>query len=124
MLFKSLAGNVICCKWWTPVCFVIGLFMIIIFVGEKLTDRGFALTFKSADDSSLVLAKYGEYLYKNVIVFSPSVEEFGGAVSVEALTKFVDDGGCSFAAVVMSWLYSCSFVSLRKSFGCWEHYVR
>nr|CAG4644763.1 EOG090X05EE [Leptodora kindtii] len=60
---------------------------------KSLADRGFALTFKSADDSSLVLAKYGEYLYKNVIVFSPSVEEFGGAVSVEALTKFVDDGG-------------------------------
>lgn len=57
------------------------------------TDRGYTLTFKSADDANLVLSKYGEYLYKNLIIFSPSVEEFGGAVSVEAITKFVDDGG-------------------------------
>jgi len=40
-----------------------------------------------------VLAKYGQYLYKNLIIFSPSVEEFGGSLSVEAITKFVDDGG-------------------------------
>jgi oligosaccharyltransferase complex subunit beta len=40
-----------------------------------------------------VLAKYGQYLYKNLVIFSPSVEEFGGSLSVEAITKFVDDGG-------------------------------
>jgi len=60
---------------------------------KSLTDRGYSLTFKSADDSNLVLSKYGEYLYENVIIFSPSVEEFGGAISVEAITKFIDDGG-------------------------------
>ena len=37
-------------------------------------DQGFALTFKTADDTSLALIKYGEYLYDNLVLFSPSVE--------------------------------------------------
>lgn len=40
-----------------------------------------------------MLSRYGEYLYKNLIVFAPSVEEFGGELSVEKLAQFVDDGG-------------------------------
>ncbi|XP_053625497.1 dolichyl-diphosphooligosaccharide--protein glycosyltransferase 48 kDa subunit [Plodia interpunctella] len=60
---------------------------------KSLNDRGYALTFKLADDSSLVLSKYGEYLYKNLIIFSPSVVEFGGQLDTEAITKFIDDGG-------------------------------
>jgi oligosaccharyltransferase complex subunit beta len=58
-----------------------------------VSDRGFSLTYKAADDSNLVLVKYGQYLYQNLVIFSPSVEEFGGAINVEAITKFVDDGG-------------------------------
>lgn len=57
------------------------------------TDRGFKLTYKLADDSGLLLSRYGEYLFKNVIIFAPSVEEFGGDISVERLAQFVDDGG-------------------------------
>ena len=38
------------------------------------TDRGFDLTFKTADDPALTLVKYGEFLYDNLILFSPSVE--------------------------------------------------
>nr|CAG4651794.1 EOG090X05EE [Triops cancriformis] len=60
---------------------------------KSLTDRGYSLAYKSADDANLVLVKYGEYLYDNLIIFAPSVEEFGGSVSVEAITKFVDAGG-------------------------------
>ena len=37
-------------------------------------DRGFDLTYKTADDSALALIKYGEFLYDNLIIFSPSVE--------------------------------------------------
>ena len=37
-------------------------------------DRGFDLTFKTADDSTLSLVKYGEFLYDNLIIFAPSVE--------------------------------------------------
>lgn len=46
-----------------------------------------------ADDANLVLSKYGEYLYKNVIVFAPSVEEFGGDLNVDKITEFIDNGG-------------------------------
>ncbi|XP_075969128.1 dolichyl-diphosphooligosaccharide--protein glycosyltransferase non-catalytic subunit Ost48 [Anticarsia gemmatalis] len=60
---------------------------------KSLQDRGYSLTFKLADDANLVLSKYGEYLYKNLIVFAPSVLEFGGQIDTEAITKFIDDGG-------------------------------
>lgn len=58
-----------------------------------LEERGYALTFKVADDATLVLSKYGEFLYDNLIIFAPSVEEFGGALSVDTLTEFIDEGG-------------------------------
>lgn len=58
-----------------------------------LEDRGYALTFKTADDATLVLSKYGEFLFDNLIIFAPSVEEFGGTLSVDTLTEFIDEGG-------------------------------
>lgn len=58
-----------------------------------VTDSGYVLTFKSADDANLQLSKYGEYLYEHLIIFAPTVEEFGGALSVEAITEFIDGGG-------------------------------
>ncbi|XP_028174016.1 dolichyl-diphosphooligosaccharide--protein glycosyltransferase 48 kDa subunit [Ostrinia furnacalis] len=60
---------------------------------KSLQDRGYTLTYKLADDANLVLSKYGEYLYKNLIIFAPSVLEFGGLIDTEAITKFIDDGG-------------------------------
>lgn len=65
-----------------------------------------------ADDPGLSLVKYGEYLYKNLVIFSPAVEgelldaqtafsmidslicsEFGGSVSVSSIADFIDNGG-------------------------------
>jgi len=63
-----------------------------------LGDMGFSLTFKSADDPSIVLKKYGSYLFDHLVLFSPSVEEFGGSLSVEGVTEFIDDGGNVFIA--------------------------
>ncbi|KAH1009536.1 dolichyl-diphosphooligosaccharide--protein glycosyltransferase 48 kDa subunit [Dendroctonus ponderosae] len=60
---------------------------------KSLQDRGYSLTFKIADDSSLVLSKYGEYLYENLIIFAPSVIEFGGSLNVDTITEFIDEGG-------------------------------
>ncbi|KAL8578270.1 hypothetical protein ACOMHN_005661 [Nucella lapillus] len=60
---------------------------------KNLRDAGFDLTFKTADDGSLALVKYGEFLYDNLIIFSPSVEEFGGSIDVPAITSFIDGGG-------------------------------
>ncbi|CAG9802741.1 unnamed protein product [Chironomus riparius] len=60
---------------------------------KSLQDRDFKLTFKLADDPNLQLAKYGEYLYQNVIIFSPLTESFGGSISVEEITQYIDNGG-------------------------------
>jgi oligosaccharyltransferase complex subunit beta len=72
---------------------------------KSLRDRGYTLTVKKADDASLSLTKFGEFLYDHVIVFAPSVEgnfkiknicislEFGGSINAEELARFVDGGG-------------------------------
>ncbi|KAH3817948.1 dolichyl-diphosphooligosaccharide--protein glycosyltransferase 48 kDa subunit-like [Dreissena polymorpha] len=60
---------------------------------KSLRDDGYDLTFKSADDSGLSLSKYGEFLYSNLIIFAPSVEEFGGNLGVSSITNFIDNGG-------------------------------
>ncbi|KAJ8681678.1 hypothetical protein QAD02_017470 [Eretmocerus hayati] len=58
-----------------------------------LEKNGYTLTFKLADDANLVLSKYGEHIYKHLIIFAPSVEEFGGNINVDAITSFIDEGG-------------------------------
>ena len=45
-----------------------------------LRDRGYELTFKLASDATLKLTKYGEFLHDNLLIFAPTVEEFGGEV--------------------------------------------
>ncbi|VVC37330.1 Hypothetical protein CINCED_3A021322 [Cinara cedri] len=60
---------------------------------NTLKARGYHLTFKSADDPTLVLSKYGKYFYQNLIIFAPTVQEFGGALNIETITQFIDDGG-------------------------------
>merc|ERR1712188_152020 len=49
---------------------------------NALKDKGFQLTFKLADDPGLTLTQHGEYLYENLVIFSPSAEEFGGSIVV------------------------------------------
>lgn len=58
-----------------------------------LSDQGFSLTYKTADDPSIVLKKYGAFLFDHVVLFAPSVEEFGGSLNVEGVTEFIDAGG-------------------------------
>ncbi|CAH1397281.1 unnamed protein product [Nezara viridula] len=60
---------------------------------KSLKERGYSLTFKLADDAGLLLSKYGGFLYDHLIIFAPSVEEFGGALSVQAVAEFIDGGG-------------------------------
>ena len=49
---------------------------------NSLKDRGFDLSFGTADDPRLALVKYEEFLYKHLIIFSPSV--FGRSINVRA----------------------------------------
>ena len=37
--------------------------------------------------------RYGEFLYTHLLIFAPTVEELGGALSVEAVVEFIDEGG-------------------------------
>ncbi|WAR14551.1 OST48-like protein [Mya arenaria] len=60
---------------------------------RSLRDEGYELSFKAADDAGLSLSKYGEFLYSNLVIFAPSVEEFGGGLDVSAITNFIDNGG-------------------------------
>ncbi|KAL5104657.1 Dolichyl-diphosphooligosaccharide--protein glycosyltransferase 48 kDa subunit [Taenia crassiceps] len=60
---------------------------------KSLSDRNYQLTFKYADDSTLDLKQFGEYVYQHIIIFAPTTTEFGGYISVKALTDFVDNGG-------------------------------
>ncbi|CAD7090153.1 unnamed protein product [Hermetia illucens] len=66
---------------------------------KSLQERNYKLTFKLADDPNLVISKYGEYLYKNLILFAPSVEEFGGELSANKIVNFIDEGGNVLVAV-------------------------
>lgn len=89
IFFKSLQGKDNHRRVWG---YVPGVYMFL-YLFTYFTDRGYTLTFKIADDASLILSKYGEYLYDHLIIFAPSVEEFGGALNVDTITQFVDDGG-------------------------------
>lgn len=60
---------------------------------NHLKEQNHELVFKSADDPSLMLKKHGEHLFENLVIFSPSVEEFGGSLSVKSITEFIDNGG-------------------------------
>lgn len=65
-----------------------------------VSERGHELTVKVADDPSLQLSRYGEYLYQNLVIFAPGVEEFGGALSVEVWPKTKSVQTCSIFMVV------------------------
>ncbi|XP_015594603.1 dolichyl-diphosphooligosaccharide--protein glycosyltransferase 48 kDa subunit [Cephus cinctus] len=60
---------------------------------KSLQDRGYQLTYKLADDANLQLSKYKEFLYEHLIIFAPSVEEFGGALNDDTIADFIDGGG-------------------------------
>lgn len=55
-------------------------------------ELGHTLTVKSADDSTLKLSKYGEFLYDNLLILSPQVDVFRGSISVKDLLEFIDAG--------------------------------
>jgi oligosaccharyltransferase complex subunit beta len=60
---------------------------------KSLQDAGHKLTFKLADDASLSLSKFGEFIYDHLLIFAPSVEEFGGGLKTKSISQFIDDGG-------------------------------
>ncbi|WOH00331.1 hypothetical protein DCAR_0519690 [Daucus carota subsp. sativus] len=59
---------------------------------NSLQSRGFLLDFKLADDPSLSLQRYGQYLYDALVLFAPSTERFGGSLDLAAILDFADSG--------------------------------
>ncbi|KAL7101769.1 hypothetical protein ACP275_08G075400 [Erythranthe tilingii] len=57
-----------------------------------LQSRGFDLDFKLADDPSIAVKRYGQYLYDGLVLFSPSADRFGGSLNIEGVLDFVDSG--------------------------------
>eukprot|EP01099_Mayorella_cantabrigiensis_P000463 TRINITY_DN1213_c0_g1_i1.p1 TRINITY_DN1213_c0_g1~~TRINITY_DN1213_c0_g1_i1.p1 ORF type:complete len:477 (+),score=126.39 TRINITY_DN1213_c0_g1_i1:126-1433(+) len=60
---------------------------------RNLQDRGYELTFALADDQELSLADHGDFIYDNIIILAPGVEEFGGSVTSATFVEFIDRGG-------------------------------
>ncbi|KAL3077130.1 hypothetical protein niasHS_013119 [Heterodera schachtii] len=60
---------------------------------KSLEERGHSVVIAMADDPNLSLIKFGEFLYDHLIIFAPSVDDFGGNINVDEITKFIDGGG-------------------------------
>lgn len=58
---------------------------------QSLTERGYELDIKLADDPSLALQSYGVYHYDALILFAPKVESLGGSIDTAAIMDFVDN---------------------------------
>lgn len=59
---------------------------------QLIQDLGHTITIKSADDASLRISKYGEFLYDNVLLFCPQVDVFRGSLGVKDMLEFIDSG--------------------------------
>lgn len=57
-----------------------------------IQELGRTITIKSADDTTLNLSKYGEFLYDNVLIFCPQVDVFRGSLTVQDVLDFIDSG--------------------------------
>jgi len=60
---------------------------------KQLADAGLEVTYKVADDPSIMVKKDDKHLYDHLVIFSPTVEELGGSLGVDAIVEFIDDGG-------------------------------
>jgi len=59
---------------------------------SSLRARGHELTIMEAHDPELLLKHHGTFYFDNLILFCPTVEEFGGSVDVNSILQFVDSG--------------------------------
>lgn len=75
-----------------------------------LADRGYELDFKLADDASLALQKYGEYLYDALIFFAPTFdgEIVGGICSKVRPQSMLSGRRRSFRVLALWYLITAS----------------
>ena len=56
------------------------------------------LTYMSSDSKEVVLLKYGDYVYDNIVLFAPSTDEFSD-ITFESILDFINAGGNLLVAV-------------------------
>jgi oligosaccharyltransferase complex subunit beta len=60
---------------------------------NQITQMGYELDFKMANDKEIKLTNFGEYIYENIIFFAPTyVDSKKNEITVDKLLKFIDDG--------------------------------
>ena len=60
---------------------------------NQITEMGYEIEFKIANDKDIKLTNYGEYNYDNIIFFAPTYIESGkNDITIEKLLKYIDDG--------------------------------
>jgi len=64
----------------------------------QLAATGAATDIKIAEDHTIALKKYGAYLYTDLVLLAPTVEEIGDGLTAESVVEFIDDGGNVFIA--------------------------
>ncbi|CAB3404261.1 unnamed protein product [Caenorhabditis bovis] len=60
---------------------------------ESLKARGYTVSVRAADEQNLAIFKHGERIFDHLIIFAPGVQVFGGSLSPNEISKFVDAGG-------------------------------
>ena len=56
-------------------------------------NNNFNTVVKMSDDNSLVLKRYGEYLFQDLVVLAPAAEQLGSGLEAADIIQFIDDGG-------------------------------
>jgi oligosaccharyltransferase complex subunit beta len=60
---------------------------------SQIKKMNFELDFRMIDDPSIKLTDFGEYIYTNIIYFSPSISKISrNEISIQNLLKFIDEG--------------------------------
>ena len=59
----------------------------------QISQMGYEIEFKMANDKEIKLTNYGEYIYDNIIFFAPTyVDSSKNDITIEKLLKYIDDG--------------------------------
>ena len=60
---------------------------------NQITEMGYEIEFKMANDKEIKLTNYGEYIYENIIFFAPTYSDTKkNEITIENLLKYIDDG--------------------------------
>ncbi|KAK9794636.1 hypothetical protein WJX73_004381 [Symbiochloris irregularis] len=58
----------------------------------QLSDAGYQLDVRAADDKTLRLRDWDTWIYSKLIIFASAIHDYGGAVDSELILEFIDSG--------------------------------